>query len=578
MIREIHLKACTPYQQADISDCKKINFIFGSNGCGKSTVSSFLAGASDPRFGSCTIEWENENHETICVYNRDFRHANFQQTIPGIFTMGSSAIEDLKEIERLKEEHQLRKEEYEGQVGALNKKKDEKDAREERFRDDAWEQILKKNGVEFQKAFEGYRNSKQRFKQELLKRCNTPKGKICDRQALIDRASTLYSSKPEHCSRFNIEIQSWLDKIAEIRSDEIWSTIIAGNKDVDISALIENLQNSSWVSQGRQFLRADSKICPFCQRETITDEFRKNLETFFGNEYQKRVQRMGYLLSDYKDAANHIITALEEQLENEESVKVGKLDSELYRTKKVILSQLYADHEARIQEKIQAPGIKIAISDVTSSVNELLELISKANKNIDVHNKLVDERDTAIELLTDDVWATCIDNASSLIQAYRTDITNLDKAIAGIARAVDAKNKKVKELGEQIVQKSKTLTSVQPTIDEINRSLRAYGFTNFSIEQAEGIENYYCIKRPDGTLATNTLSEGEETFLTFLYFIQQTKGSTDQAHVNDKKIIVLDDPISSLDSTILYIVGAIVKDLSRKIRDGKGESAICDDA
>ena len=88
---------------------------------------------------------------------------------------------------------------------------------------------------------------------------------------------------------------------------------------------------------------------------------------------------------------------------------------------------------------------------------------------------------------------------------------------------------------------------------------------------AEGQDNYYCIKRDDGTSAAYTLSEGEETFLSFLYFMQWTKGSTDPEHVSDKKIIVLDDPISSLDSTVLYIVSAIVKDLSRKIRDGEGD-------
>ena len=53
--------------------------------------------------------------------------------------------------------------------------------------------------------------------------------------------------------------------------------------------------------------------------------------------------------------------------------------------------------------------------------------------------------------------------------------------------------------------------------------------------------------------------------------MQWTKGSTDPEHVADKKIIVLDDPISSLDSTILYIVGSMVKDLSKKIRHGEGD-------
>ena len=53
--------------------------------------------------------------------------------------------------------------------------------------------------------------------------------------------------------------------------------------------------------------------------------------------------------------------------------------------------------------------------------------------------------------------------------------------------------------------------------------------------------------------------------------MQWTKGSIDPEHVADKKIIVLDDPISSLDSTILYIVGAMIKDLSLSIRRGQGD-------
>ena len=571
MIKAIHLNSCVPYQQADISECKKINFIFGSNGCGKSTVSSFLAGSSDPRFASCTIDWENDIHETVCVYNRDFRRDNFRQTIPGIFTMGSDTIKEREEIEELKSQLQKKREEYETQKDTLQKKKDEKSAREARFRDDAWIQILKKNEGDFQKAFEGFRSNKEKFKQELKERIITSKGKVCDRQSLSDRATTLYASKPERCSRFFIDIQPWLDKLEEIRTDAIWDTVIAGNKDIDISALIAELHNSPWVDQGRLYIRDGSRKCPFCQQETITEEFRAKLEAFFDTEYTKKVASMELLLREYQEATDHIVAALEGELSNQEAVKVGKLDTELFQTKEVILSQLYADHEAKIKEKIQTPGIKIAIPDVTDAVKELLGFINKANKNIDAHNKLVSERDTAIAELTDDVWATCIDVSSSLITTYNTDIVNLDKAITGITNALNSKDKAVKELDELIVQKSKNLTSVQPTIDEINRSLKAYGFNNFFIQPADGQEDYYCIKRPDGTSATNTLSEGEETFLTFLYFIQQTKGSTDQAHVNDKKIIVLDDPISSLDSTILYIVGAIVKDLSRKIRDGVGD-------
>ena len=96
-------------------------------------------------------------------------------------------------------------------------------------------------------------------------------------------------------------------------------------------------------------------------------------------------------------------------------------------------------------------------------------------------------------------------------------------------------------------------------------------FTNFQIVPSPAKENSYQIQRMDGTLATNTLSEGEETFISFLYFLQFAKGSTDASKVSSKKILVLDDPICSLDSTVLYIVSSMVKSLIREIREGTSD-------
>ena len=75
----------------------------------------------------------------------------------------------------------------------------------------------------------------------------------------------------------------------------------------------------------------------------------------------------------------------------------------------------------------------------------------------------------------------------------------------------------------------------------------------------------------DGSLATNTLSEGEETFISFLYFLQFAKGSVDVSKVSNRKVLVLDDPICSLDSTVLYIVSSMVKVLIKDVRDGNSD-------
>ena len=575
MIRSIKLNDCVPYQHAELSDCKKINFVFGANGSGKSTISSFLSGSPEPRFSQSTIEWETEAHETIYVYNRDFRQRNFQQTIPGVFTMGSATIEDINELESKKETLVRLKDDW-GRKCESHRKfiEEEIPAKELQFKLDAWNQIFKRNDADFQKAFDGLRGSKEKFLAELKRRiAGIPNhiGSICDRNDLKTRAQTLYGANPERCSRFSLDIKQWLDKTEKIQTDTIWNTTIAGNADIDIAALIKELNNSSWVDQGRQYIRPESKICPFCQQETITDELKEKLNSFFDNEYKLQVAKMKTLLQEYREAADQIIKEIEEIVQNESAVNIGKFNVDMYNAKKSILSTIYSNNAKTIEEKITKPEIKISISNESSEIQEIMNLLNASNTLIDAHNKLIDERDTEIVRLTDDIWATIIHDANILIQTYKREIANLNTAANAIKQKRDAKKTEINNLEAEIIEKGKNITSVQPTIDEINKSLKAYGFTNFEIQPAEGHENQYCIKREDGTLATNTLSEGEETFLTFLYFMQWTKGSTDPEHVADKKIIVLDDPICSLDSTILYIVGTMVKSLSMNIRHGQGD-------
>ena len=358
----------------------------------------------------------------------------------------------------------------------------------------------------------------------------------------------------------------------EICHNEIWNTVISGSSDVDISALIRELDNSSWVSQGRRYIKSNSKKCPFCQQDTISGDFREQLESFFDGEYKRKVDQLNMLLDEYRKNANLIIESIESAIrEKDSSILTGKLNTEVYNSKKDLLKSTFDDNIRLISGKTNKPETKTFLTDITKSINELADILTDANILINLHNKLVDERDKEEIALRDDIWATCIYEADSLIKSYQKDISGLEKALVNIKKVKDAKKSEIDLLTLEIEKKGKNVTSVQPTIDEINRSLRAYGFTNFSIQPAEGKDNYYCIKRDDGTYATNTLSEGEETFLTFLYFMQRAKGSIDQAHVSEKKIIVLDDPISSLDSTILYVVGAIVKDLSKKIRKGEGD-------
>lgn len=68
------------------------------------------------------------------------------------------------------------------------------------------------------------------------------------------------------------------------------------------------------------------------------------------------------------------------------------------------------------------------------------------------------------------------------------------------------------------------------------------------------------------------------TFITFLYFAQLVLGGSEEDNTGNDKIVVIDDPVSSLDSSILYIVSSIIKqmrdDLLSKDRKGNVKQLI----
>jgi len=82
--------------------------------------------------------------------------------------------------------------------------------------------------------------------------------------------------------------------------------------------------------------------------------------------------------------------------------------------------------------------------------------------------------------------------------------------------------------------------------------------------------NQYQILRQDGTTAESTLSEGEATFITFLYYLQLAKGSIQEDNITEERILVIDDPISSLDSNVLFVVSSLIKEIVKSIKKNVG--------
>lgn len=308
VIKAIKLKNCATYPSVgtSIENCQKVNFFYGPNGSGKSTISNFLYNPTGSQYRECEIEWENNAAVDVVVYNREFRVRNFKENIAGVFTLGQATIEDIQALEEMKEQRTKKNEDYTTRGNTLQKKIQEEIAYKATFRDTVWERILKPNEADFQEAFSGFRNNKERFRDEVLRRYQISHSSTETRDALLLRAKTLFAQKPEKCPIIPFALDNIVEQIVGIETSAIWSKVIVGNKDLPIGRLIELLDNADWVNQGRKHLRKDG-ICPFCQKQTITDELKNQLDAFFSGEYEQDVNLIKQFISQYGSYTDELL-------------------------------------------------------------------------------------------------------------------------------------------------------------------------------------------------------------------------------------------------------------------------------
>src|SRR5690606_24118926 len=169
-----------------------------------------------------------------------------------------------------------------------------------------------------------------------------------------------------------------------------------------------------------------------------------------------------------------------------------------------------------------------------------------------------------------DVWRYLSDEYKAHIEPFMTKSDGLQKGIDSLERQRLDLQQKYRAKDAELKQANKNETSVKPSVDEINKTLKSYGFLNFEIVPSQKEKNQYQIQREDGSIAESTLSEGEVTFITFLYFLQLAKGSTKEEDISEERILVVDDPISSLDSNVLFVVSSLLKEIIKSVKKGEG--------
>jgi len=547
-----------------LQNLKKINFIYGANGSGKTTISNLIADPSNPIFNDCSITWYHGQPLDVLVYNKNFRDKNFgKDTIDGIFTLGSATKEDIELIEKKSSDLEIIKSDGVTKKETLTKQEDVLKDKENEFLEWCWMNIYKKYEQNFKEAFRGSLN-KQAFKDKLLYEYKNNTATLLRIEEIQEKANTIFGNTPQNLSMiYNIELQ----EINEIESNEIWQAKIIGKNDVDIAQLIQKLNLNDWVNQGREFIQEDSNVCPFCQQETITEEFKKKLEDYFDESFMKSVQLIEELFNKYNQQYEKIINQLEQIANSQKEIKESKLNLEKFLPYLQTLKSQYQSNKEMLNSKKKEPSRSINIVSTKVQLESIKSLIDEANIEIKKHNTIVQNFEKEKSDLISQIWKFIVEEKRDDISVFLKKISGLNKGITNLGKEYQKKRDEWSALNREIKELNKNVTSIQPTIDEINRLLKFYGFTNFEIVPSMQDPNKYQIQREDGSLAESTLSEGEITFITFLYYYQLTKGSIEKENITNDRILVIDDPISSLDSNILFVVSSLIKELIQKVRE-----------
>lgn len=388
MIEELKIAGCASYSVGgqSLTDLRKINFIYGANGSGKTSISRVIAAPAN--HSGCTIRWTNERPLECLVYNADFVERNFRSSLPGIFTLGEhdAAVLDQiefarKKIAEIERDINARNIVLRGADGTSGKLRDQSTLREN-IENECWK-VKNRHDADFQSAFTGVRNSKARFCDKILSERAYNQAALHSLDDLKKRAAVIFESGLTRENAVRVPDSTELTRLEAL---PILAKKVVGQGDVNITALIDRLGNSDWVKQGVGYFVKSTPQCPFCQQDVDAD-LAKRIGDYFDEAYDRDIADITRLVTGYEAASTTYLQVLNEISQTgSRYIKADQLAGLVERvTSRLALNR---QHIARKQKE---PSAVVVVEDNTDLFAEIRNFLTVANAAINEHNQAVDD-------------------------------------------------------------------------------------------------------------------------------------------------------------------------------------------
>lgn len=574
MITNLTLKNIASYDNDNpvtISDIKRVNFFFGFNGSGKSTIAKYLqnigldSSLQNPIFSNCSYSGYDNSLQQILTFNEDFIEDNFRRNsdLKGVFSLNQTnvAIDQQISVEEQNiQQYEQEKRKYQFKIDSIE---EDKRAKTETLLTHCWNQRAVFST--FSKIALVYSGSRQNHFQEVRRVLQRQNAQTLTLRDITAKYQNLYNEDLKNIAN-NIDAKNYFSiRRIEKQLEPLLNEVIVGNEDVDIAGLIQQINSRSWVEQGLVYLKPDSNTCPFCQKETIDSELREQFEKYFDETYKRKISEIARLKEEYRQKTALFIqniTALQNQF-NPSNIVSNLLIS---------LNELFSNNISIITYKCTHANERKLITSISSQKVQLSIILEQIKTN----NQTYIDADVNKRTLTTDIWNYIASQCQDEIQQYDTRVQKYSRVSALASTQSSLYDSKIAASRLSIETLRGQTVNTRDAVDNINTILRNSGFEGFEIAEKDKVNNIsrYFLKRLNTTNTNpifNTLSEGEKNFIAILYFYQLCIGTDDlQRNGSKKKIIVIDDPVSSLDSQALFIVSTLIHSLiQRKADDNK---------
>lgn len=561
MLTKIQINSVATFKsQTTLETDKKINLIYGLNGSGKSTICRLLRNPDKAEYAQCQVI--GSPGSKIYVFNEDFIRENFYESslIKGIFSLSKQNKDAEQAIALANSQRTTLLAEKE----AIERKKLEKS-----------EQIQKEIGSIHEKTFaikrnhsggdrvlefclEGVMGKKEKLFEQLFGTKKTSEKPDYSVRQLQDEARLLTG---ENSTRDETLLPTFMMTAHSVETDPIFGKAVVGVHNSNFGDFINRLQSSDWVRSGITYLDLEAKKpsdCPFCQQPTIDDHFVSEMQTYFDKTYDEQIEKLKEIELQYEAAIASLPQNSELQTSQFYELEIGAKCRHLAATlrQNILL----------IQKKRGTPSLPVTLQSTKIIVEELNALIASINLKIADHKKKIANKGAAKDEIKNRFWQLMRWEYDQSISFYESLQSQLKTVNDDYSTELSKVNTSLLEIGASISEAQKATVNIDVAIKNINFELVNLGILDFQIKKHN--DHLYQLERTGGgTNSFQSLSEGEKMIIALLYFCELCEGKESADEQPKDRIVVLDDPISSMSHIFVFNVGRLL--MSRFFKEDK---------